>query len=191
MNRRKALGGILGFTGVGLASFGGYKYFLGDLNKNKEEIKVYFDVISELIDVIIPTTAASPGAKSAGVQDYIIYYMEDCSSKKEYHNFLNGLKDLQEHCLDAYGRNFENCTIDQKIKQVENLDNNSSSNSLFTKIRNKLLGRSFFNIIKTLTIEGYCTSSIGATKHLTYLPVPGRYKAITELSPNQKSWATK
>ena len=48
MNRRKALGGILGFTGVGLASFGGYKYFLEDLNKNKEEIKVYFDVISEL-----------------------------------------------------------------------------------------------------------------------------------------------
>ena len=38
MNRRKAIGGILGFTGVGLASFGSYKYFLGDLNKNKEKI---------------------------------------------------------------------------------------------------------------------------------------------------------
>lgn len=191
MKRRTAIGGILGFTGISFASVAGYKYFIENSNKNKEDIKAHFELISELVDVIIPTTTSSPGAKLAQVQDYIIYYMEDCSSNKEYNNFLNGLNDIQETCLDAYGTNFENCTENQKIEQLKNLDTNSSANNLLTKVRNKLLGRSFFNILKTLTIEGYCTSSLGATKHLAYLPIPAKYNAITVLTANQKSWATK
>ncbi len=190
MNRRTVLKGILGITGIGLASFSGYKYIVGSLN-NKGQLKAYIDLISELVDVIIPTTSGAPGAKLAQVQDYVIFYMEDCSSNKEYNNFLNGLNDLQENCLDVYGNNFENCTTDQKMELLKDLDNDSSSKGLLSKISNKLRGRSFFNILKTLTVEGYCTSEIGATKHLEYLPVPGRYKAITELSANQKAWATR
>jgi len=191
MNRRKAIGGILGFTGVGLASVAGYKYVLGNSKQQKVAVKAYFDLISELVDVIIPTTAASPGAKLAQVQDYIINYMEDCASRKEYNNFLNGLNDLSERCENTYGCNFEACSALQKNELLENLDNSWNSKGLLMKINNKLLGRSFFNILKTLTIEGYCTSFIGATKHLAYLPIPGRYKAITTLSIHQKSWATK
>ena len=191
MNRRKAIGGILGFTGVGLASVTGYKYFLGNSINNKVELKVYFDLISELVDVIIPTTAVSPGAKLAGVQDYIMNYMEDYASPKEYNNFINGLNDLREDSQNTYGCIFETCSVSQKNELLENLDNTWNSKGLLMKINNKLLGRSFFNILKTLTIEGYCTSFIGATKHLAYLPIPGRYKAITTLSIHQKSWATK
>jgi len=191
MNRRKAIGGILGLTGIGLTSVTGYKYFLGNSIENKVEIKSYLDLISELVDVIIPATTASPGAKLAQVQDYIIIYMEECASRKEYNNFLNGLNDLSERCENTYGCNFEACSALQKNELLENLDNSWNSKGLLMKINNKLLGRSFFNILKSLTIEGYCTSFIGATKHLSYLPIPGRYKAITTLSIHQKSWATK
>jgi len=191
MNRRKAIGGILGFTGVGLASIAGYKYVLGNSNEHKVAVKAYFDLISELVDVIIPTTADSPGAKLAQVQDYIINYMEDCASPKEYNNFINGLNDLSERCENTYGCNFESCSAFQKKELLEHLDNSWNSKGVLMKINNKLLGRSFFNILKTLTIEGYCTSSIGATKHLAYNPIPGKYVAITTLKINQKSWATK
>ena len=191
MNRRKAIGGILGITGVGLASVATYKYGLGNSKQHKVEIRAYYDLISELVDVIIPTTAASLGAKSAQVQDFIINYIEDCASPKEYNNFINGLNDLNERCENSYGCNFEACSALQKNELLENLDNSWNSKGLLMKINNKLLGRSFFNILKTLTIEGYCTSSIGATKHLAYLPIPGNYKAITTLGPHQKSWATK
>ena len=51
MNRRKAIGGILGFTGVGLASVAGYKYVLGNSKQHKVAVKAYFDLISELVDV--------------------------------------------------------------------------------------------------------------------------------------------
>ena len=143
-----------------------------------------------MVDVIIPTTD-TPGAKEAKVQDYIINFMEFCSSNKEFNSFFNGLNDLQDTAVSDYENDFENCTTAQKITMLENLDSDNGSNSLLTKIDTKIRGRSFFNILKTLTIEGYCTSEIGATQMLAYNPVPGKYKAITNLQPNQKAWATR
>ena len=186
MNRRKAIGGILAITGIGIASYTGINFFYGKLNRG--QLRDYLNLISELVDVIIPPTE-TPGAKEAKVQDYIIDFMESCSSTKEYNNFLNGLNDLQETCLNSYESYFEHCTMEQKIEVLGNLDNNYDPNSLLSKMNNKLRGRSFFNILKSLTIEGYCTSELGAIKHLAYVPIPVNYNAITTIKPSQKSWA--
>jgi len=190
MNRRKAIGGILGLAGVSYASVIGVNHFKENSTESRGRLAAHADFMAELVDVIIPATT-TPGAKMAGVQDYIINYMEDCSSRKEYNNFLNGLNDLREQCENSYGCHFEACSASQKNELLENLDKSWNSKGLLMKINNKLLGRSFFNLLKTLTIEGYCTSLMGVTKHLEYLPIPGRYKAVTELQTNQKSWATK
>jgi len=190
MKRRTAIGGILGLAGISYVSVVGVKHLFENKQQNRRMLEAHFDLIIELVDVIIPPTS-TPGAKLGQVQDYIIDYMEDCSSSKEYTNFLNGLIDLQERCENTYGSNFENCSASQKKELLEHLDNSWNSKGLLMKINNKFLGRSFFTILKTLTIEGYCTSFIGATKHLEYLPIPGRYKAVTLLNTNQKAWATK
>jgi hypothetical protein len=190
MNRRKAIGGILGLTGISVASFVGVKYLSENEQLNKGQLKNYINLISELVNEIIPPTE-TPGAKEAKVQDYIIDFMESCSSKKEYENFLNGLIDLQADCFNTYGHSFENCLVDQKKEVLADLDNSLQYSSLLNKIRDRLFGRSFFNILKTLTIEGYCTSSTGATEQLAYNPIPGRYIAITKLGINQKAWATR
>lgn len=190
MKRRKAIGGIIAITGLSYASVIGINYFKGNTTKSRGKLAAHAGLIAELVDVIIPATA-SPGAKDSGVQDYVIDYMEDCSSSKEYTNFLNGLIDLSERCNNIYGRTFKTCSQFQKNELLEKLDNSWNSKGLLMKINNKLLGRSFFNLLKTLTIEGYCTSFNGATKHLEYLFIPGSYKAVTILKTNQKSWATK
>jgi hypothetical protein len=190
MNRRTAIKGILAAAGLGYASIIGVKYFIGHSNQDRGKLEAHSKLIAELANVIMPPTQ-SPGAKDALVHNYIISYMEDCSSMKEYNNFINGLTDLQENCVGNYNNSFENCTAVQKIKIIEDLDNNSDSNGLISKISNKLQGRSFYNILKSLTIEGYCTSEMGATQHLVYALIPGKYNAITQLSKNQKSWATK
>jgi hypothetical protein len=190
MKRRKAIGGILAFTGIGIASFAGFKFFYGNSKATRGQLQSHVSLISELVDVIIPSTE-TPGAKEAKVQEYVIDYMESCSSNKEYNNFLNGLNDLQETCLSDYETNFETCTMAQKTEAVEILDINSGDNDLLTKIDNKIRGRSFFVILKSVTIEGYCSSELGATKLLAYVPVPLNYKAITTLAPNQKAWATR
>jgi hypothetical protein len=188
MKRRKAIGGILALTGISIASFSGIKFFYA--KSNRGQLKNYLNLISELVDIIIPATE-TPGAKEAKVQNYIIDFMESCSSNKEYNNLFNGLNDLQESCLNEYAANFEDCTTNQKIEVLASLDSNSSSNSLLTKIDNKIRGRSFFNILKSLTVEGYCTSEIGATQHLAYVQIPVNYRAITTLELKQKAWATR
>jgi hypothetical protein len=190
MNRRTAIKGILGVAGLGYAAAIGVKYFIGQSNQDRGKLKDQALLIAELANVIIPPTT-TPGAKEALVHEYIISYMEDCSSMKEYNNFANGLIALQENCVGNYNKNFENCTTIQKNKIIEDLDNDSGSNGLIAKISNKLQGRSFYDILKSLTIEGYCTSEMGATQHLVYQLIPGKYNAITPLSKNQKSWATK
>ena len=189
MNRRNAIGGILGLTGIGFISLSGAKYFLGNSLHKRGSLVAHIDLISELVNILIPTTTTS-GAKEALVQDYIIDYMENCSSSKEYNNFLNGLADLQENCYSIYDCFFEECSKVQKKELLKALDNNLYSNGLLLKISNKLRGRSFFNILKSLSIEGYCTSYIGATEHLEYKAIPGKYIAITEIKDNQKAWAT-
>jgi hypothetical protein len=188
MNRRKAVGGILAFIGIGVASFTGINFFYG--KSNRGQLKNYLNLISELVDVIIPPTD-TPGAKEAKVQNYIIDFMESCTSNKDYTTFFNGLNDVQETCSNDYNTNFEDCTMEQKTEVLQNLDNNSDANNLLAKIDNKLRGRSFFNILKSLTIEGYCTSESGATKLLAYDAVPANYKAITTIEPNQKAWAVR
>jgi hypothetical protein len=152
MNRRTAIKGILGVAGLGYASMIGVKYFIGYSNQDRGKLEAHSTLIAELTEVIIPSST-TPGAKEAMVHQYIIRYMEDCSPMKEYNNFVNGLTDLQEDCNNTYNHNFEKCTAVEKIKIIENLDNNQGSISLLTKISNKLQGRSFFDILKTLTIE--------------------------------------
>ncbi|MBF2707584.1 gluconate 2-dehydrogenase subunit 3 family protein [Flavobacterium soyangense] len=190
MNRRSAIKGILAVAGLGYASVIGVKYFIGQSNKDRRKLKAQAALIAELTNVIIPPTT-TPGAKEALVHEFIISYMEDCSSMKEYNNFTNGLTELQENCVSNYNKYFENCTAVQKNEIVKDLDSDSGSTGIISKISNKLQGRSFYDILKSLTIEGYCTSEMGATQHLVYQLIPGKYNAITQLSKNQKSWATK
>lgn len=48
----------------------------------------------------------------------------------------------------------------------------------------------FFAIARDLTLLGYFTSEIGATKAYEYLDIPGRYDGCVDLKPGQRVWAT-
>ncbi len=48
----------------------------------------------------------------------------------------------------------------------------------------------FFRIMKELTIVGFCTSEVGATKFLAYAQTPGPYRADIPYSEIGKAWAT-
>ena len=188
MERRKALKGILGTMTIGLASFQGLDYFFG-ISSYFRDIKEYTELISELVDVIIPSTD-TPGAKDARVHHYIIGYMENCARHKDYNNFINGLIDIENESQRRYHKSFKNCTRDEKYILVKELDD-SSKNQLIRKISNKIRGRSFFDLLKSLTIEGFCTSELGVTQFLKYQDIPGKYRAVTAFRLNEKAWATK
>ena len=190
MNRRRAIAGVLGFTGISFLSVSGVKYFVGNSIRHERKLRSHEKLIAELADVIIPPTS-SPGAKSARVHEYIIGYVENCASEKEFNNFINGLNDLQEKALLNYKSSFEHCSVNQKNQLLENLDNEWHSKGILSKIHSKIFGKSFYKILRSLTIEGYCNSEIGATQFLTYNPIPGKYIAISQLSEGQTAWATR
>lgn len=192
MKRRTAIGRIVLLGGGTVAAWSGYKWY--DWNKTPDLtfVKQNEALLIALAETIIPATPDAPGAKEAGVGPFIIKMLEDCTDIKSQNKFINGLKDLQAHSLSKYNRPYEHCREEEQyamLKQVEKEDKPWSG--LMGKVQNRFLGRSFFTTLKHYTVEGYGTSSLGATKGFVYVPVPGSYRGCIPLQSGQKSWASK
>ncbi len=130
-------------------------------------------LLADVADVIIPPTS-TPGAKEAGVENFIIRVVRDCYEKKEQDAFYAGLDRLDQNASGKFGKPFTGLSADQK-KEI---------------VRGAVAGdKDFFEMLKSLTVTGYCTSEPGATQALDYLPVPGRFEGSYPLKPGQKTWA--
>lgn len=129
--------------------------------------------LAEVADIIIPTTD-TPGAKAAGVEKFIVRVMRDCYKKEDQDKFYAGLAKLDADSQAKFGKGFTNLDVTQKNEMVK-----------LSTVNDK----PFFQRMKELTVTGYFTSEIGATKALAYLPIPGKFEGCIPLKPNQKTWA--
>jgi len=130
-------------------------------------------LLAELADTIIPTTD-TPGAKAAGVEQFILRLMRDCYVREEQESFYGGLDKLEADCRAAHGKGF-----------IE-LEPEARNACLRETIKTN---RKFFDTLRQLTVTGYFTSEIGATKALEYLPIPGKFMGDVPMTPGQKAWA--
>ncbi|MDR3712869.1 MAG: gluconate 2-dehydrogenase subunit 3 family protein [Puia sp.] len=192
MNRRKAIRRILLAGGAGIAGFAGYKWY--DLKKTPDigYLDRHKDLIAVLAETIIPATD-TPGAREAGVQDFIVVMVRDCATVKEQNQFIDGLKDVDSSAYSHYKRPFVRCTEEQRVAILTHFEKEATvfSAGVAAKVQNMLLGRPFFTLLKEYTTQGYCTSELGATRGLVYLPIPGKYQGCIDLLPGQRAWATK
>ncbi len=175
MNRRDALQHVALLFGSmisapAMAGALGEKTYFGESVPVNAEQEAF---LSELADVIIPTTS-TPGAKAAGVEKFIVRVMRDCFPKEDQEKFYAGLTQLNTDSRTAFGKSFVELDASQKIQAVKSL---TTSN------------KDFFLRVKELTVTGYFTSEIGATKAMEYLPIPGRFEGCVPLKPGQKAWA--
>jgi len=192
MNRRKAVGSLLLLAGAGFATWSGIRlrhlYSTPPLEKLKNG--AYQDLITELAEVIIPATD-TPGAKAAGITPFIIRMIEDCTPKKEQNAFIQGLEDLDGYARSRYKRAFILCSEQEKENVAAHFEKRDRPfKGIAGKISHKVLGDSFFIIMKKYTVIGYCTSMQGATRGLAYDYVPGHYAGSVSLRAGQKVWAT-
>jgi hypothetical protein len=130
-------------------------------------------LLAEVANVIIPDTG-TPGAKAAGVEKFITRVVRDCFQLDEQEKFYAGLARLDKDAADSYGQGFGALDNPKKIEIVR---------------RASTADKAFFIQMKGLTVTGYFTSEIGATKALDYLPIPGRFEGTYPLKKGQKSWA--
>ena len=129
--------------------------------------------LAEVADIIIPTTD-TPGAKVAGVEKFIVRVMRDCYKKEDQEKFYAGLAKLDADSQAKFSKGFVGLDLAQKNEMVK-----------LSTVNDK----PFFQRMKELTVTGYFTSEIGATKALEYLPIPGKFQGFITLKPNQKAWA--
>jgi hypothetical protein len=130
-------------------------------------------LLAEVADVIIPTTD-TPGAKAAGVEQFIIRVMRDCFVKKQQESFYASLAKLDADCHTSNGKGFMKLDTEAKHAAVKQCSMND---------------KTFFKLLRELTVAGYFTSEIGATKALEYLPIPGAFSGDVIMAPGQKAWS--
>ena len=186
MNRREALSRvaiIMGGTVLGAEAF------LSGCKTNTKGITLSQDDIAfldEVAETIIPTTT-SPGAKAAKVGDFMKVMVNDCYEEKDQTIFVDGIKKLDEASKKLNSKTFMESTPEQRKTLLESLDKEAKEYQKTAKPEDP---KHYFTMMKQLTLSGYFTSEIGATKALRYVAVPGKFVGSYPYKKGDKAWAT-
>jgi len=148
-------------------------------------------LIADLAELIIPRTD-TPGAKDAKVEDYIIKMITENTDTNAQKSFLTGLGELERYTTNKFNKPFINCDHDQKTEILQHFyDKANYPLAIINKVNKKFFGYPFFFLLRDLTVKGYSTSFLGATKGMVYDYIPVNYQACIPLQKNQLAWATK
>ena len=191
MNRRKAIYSLMLLGAGSVATYTGYKIYQVNKKPNLMFLDEYVDLIAALTENIIPRTD-TPGAIDTGSPAILIAMIKNNADRKTQNNFIDGLKELLHYSTDKYVQSFATlpfATQQQIVKVFYEKGKNYAGKS--GKVKNKILGKSFFEILKQYTSIAYCTSKEGASIGLAYDYIPGKFEGCVPLRPGQKSWATK
>lgn len=138
--------------------------------------------LSELCETIIPA-GKTPGAKDAQVDRFIDMMMKEVFKAEDQSTFKDGLKQLDEDAKSKYGKTFGKIKPEERVAMVKAMDDE------LRERKEQPASKPFYDLVKELTVTGYCTSEIGATKHLKYVAVPGEYKPCIPVSEVGGVWA--
>lgn len=115
--------------------------------------------VAEMSERIIPADEHSPGAKAAGVADYIdLIVSESTDSTKQ--NWREGLAAISKMSREKFGKSFAESTPDQQVELLTEISRNERNP--------QTIEERFFRTVKYATIDGYYTSEIGIKQELHY-----------------------
>lgn len=138
--------------------------------------------LDEIGETIIPTTD-TPGAKATEIGAFMVVMVKDTYNKEQQEIFVEGLNNLRKEFKDQVGSDFVGASQDERTNFL---------NQVNEKAKSKAEGRQgphYINMLKDLTVLGYFTSEIGATKALRYVETPGRYDPCVEYKKGDKVFA--
>jgi len=206
MNRRDAISRVALIMGGAVI---GADFFISGCKSTSKKVNDLFTedhvaFMNEVADTILPTTS-SPGAKAANVGQFMAVMVQDCYTPKDQKTFVDGLGKLNDASNKKFNAKFIDLNPQQRTDLLVALDKEQKD---YTANRNKQMEADrlnhkndpkykapetpnhYFRMIKELTLLGYFTSEIGATKALRYVAVPGRYDGCVPYKKGDKAWAT-
>ena len=117
------------------------------------------DLLDRLSDMIIPTDSHSPGAHEAKVSLFIDLMIAN-SKKDAQDQWTSGLKTVEADAQKRFSKPFLKLTPEQQDQIMAAMAANEAKPS--SELEH------FFVRLKSMTIDGYYTSSIGIHKDLQY-----------------------
>ena len=135
------------------------------------------ELVATIAEHILPETD-TPGARAVGVHEFIDAMLAEGYAGEDRARFFAGLTDVDARARAACGRPFLECARVQQRALLEDLDRETLAQPA-----------AFFRTFKELTLVGYYTSEVGATRELHHEPVPGRYAGCVPLAEIGRTWA--
>ncbi len=189
-NRRSFLKRIsLGSLGVIFGLYFGRRYY-DSISINDIDFANYRDLIIAVSDCIIPADE-TPGVIETKVYEYLLHISEHVLTEKERALLISGIMGLTSRSEEQFGLPFHQCKSNQQLSILIDLESETPNNQLIKKVQKKLFGKSFIQMIKSLTIECYCTSEKGCKEFLQYDPLPINYLPSIKIDENFSGWAIK
>ena len=147
-------------------------------------------LVTEVVDIIIPRTD-TPGAKDAGIPEFIDKLLKDVYDKEGQERYINGLNAFEKASNDQFGKGFMKLDAPQRLQLVTKFHTEAVERERADTEPNRAARRPFILMTKEMTLLGFFTSQVGASQVLQYVPVPGAWKACIPLSQagNGHSWA--
>jgi len=124
------------------------------------------EMLATIAEHILPETD-TPGARAVGVHRFIDAMVAESYPAEERRQFLTALAAFDDGAFLAR-------SASDQVAFLGELDR---------------AGDPFFRSLKDLTLVGYYTSEIGATRELQYAPLPGRYNGCVPLAQIGRTWA--
>lgn len=75
-------------------------------------------LVTEIADIIIPTTAKSPGAKAANVGPFITMMVKECYPEDAQKAFVKGLEDIEERSNKDFGKSFLAISVKERQELI-------------------------------------------------------------------------
>ena len=126
------------------------------------------DLLASVVDTIIPATDVTTpdriGAKELNVHLFVQKMVADCSDKPAQETFQKGLDSLDGLARTAYGKPFADGDSVQRTALLTQLSKATDPAQ-----------KSFYSLVKNLTIRGYMTSEPVMVNLMHYEFIPSRY----------------
>src|SRR5690606_37876051 len=188
MNRREALrrvAFIMGGTVIGANLF-----LEGCTRPATKDVAALFeqestDLLGDLAEAILPETS-TPGAKAAGVGEFIPVMIRDCYDENDQKAFLKGLDGVNDRAKKEFDKSFADLSEEEKLQFVKSFDKEAGE---YQKNRKDGEANHFFTMLKQLTLTGFFTSEVGMKQALRYVKIPGRYDGNYPYKKGEKAWA--
>jgi hypothetical protein len=184
MNRREAIRATTALLGGVLITSNG---FLVACSRERAEAASTSGVLSaedqalieEIADTLLPTTAASPGAKAAGAGAAINLLVTDCWEPEKAQRVVDGLKQFRQTSTAKGGGEFATLGVAKREALLRDIDAEAQGKG----------DAHYFNLVRELALQAYFSSEIGMTKARRWIMIPGKFVGCMPLKPGQPAWA--